>query len=129
MNENLKYNYLWVISGLEVFILGMIFLSNNRYIDRPPHAPSFVSLVDDPPFAIFLMFFGGLVVAYTITHELKGLPRDLVIFFLSFVWFFYFFIFAVHDITGPFNMPGLKTMISLCILLRTMGQAYWSTSK
>ncbi|MQS52181.1 hypothetical protein [Companilactobacillus mishanensis] len=124
--KHIRVNRFWVISGLETFILGLLFALENNFIDQPPHMPKFVSLVDNPPFAIMLMIVGFYVCMTACTHYFSQSTRSVVTFILLFIWTFYFIIFLIHDVTGPFLIPRYTTVITGFIVLRVMSEAMWS---
>lgn len=119
----IKENRSWIITGLETFTLGLLFALENNFIDQPPHMLNFVRLVDDPPFAITLMIIGFYVTVYSLTQHYGKATKAVVTFVLLFLWTFYFIIFLIHDITGPFTIPRYTTIVTGFIVVRIMGDA------
>lgn len=110
---------------METFALGLLFISNGNFIDRPPSAPPFIANVDDPPFAIALIII-GLYVMFSCFDELRKSNKDLIVFLLLFVWTFYLIIFSIHDLTAPVLLPKFKTIFILFINIRILLEAFWS---
>lgn len=120
-----RENRFWTITGFETFILGMLFGLENNFIDQPPHMPVFVKAVDDPPFAIMLMIVGFYVTLISVSKHFTESNKAVVTFTLLFIWTFYFIIFLIHDIVGPFTIPRYTTIITGFIVLRVMVESIW----
>ena len=120
-----RENRFWTITGLETFILGMLLGLEDNFIVQPPHMPAFVKVVDDPPFAIVLMIVGFYVTLISVSKYFTEANKAVVTFTLLFIWTFYFVIFLLHDIVGPFTIPRYTTIITGFIVLRVMVEAVW----
>lgn len=123
-----RENRFWTITGLETFILGMFFGLNNNFVGQPLHMPVFVKVVDDPPFAIVLMIVGFYVTLISMSKHFTEANKAVVTFVLLFIWTFYFIIFLLHDIVGPFTIPRYTTIITGFIVFRVMVEAVWGVS-
>ena len=110
---------------METLALGLIFLGNNNFIDRPSAAPVFITTVDDPPFALALIVI-GLYVMISCLGVLKKPVKEIIVFLLLFVWTFYLIIFAIHDIDAPIIMPNFDTIFISFIDIRILFEAFWS---
>lgn len=121
----LKKNHSWFLTGMETLALGLIFLGNNNFINRPSSALTFITVVDDPPFAIALMII-GLYVMFSCLGVLKKPVKEIIVFLLLFVWTFYLIIFVIHDIDAPVLMPRFTTIFILFIDIRILCEAFWS---
>lgn len=123
--KHLKKNHFWLLTGMETFALGLLFITNNNYIDKPPSAPLFITNVDDPPFAIALIIIGAYVMfsCFDYLHESN---KGLIVFLLLFVWTFYLVIFSIHDFTSPIFIPKFTTIFILFIVIRILFEAFWS---
>lgn len=121
----LKKNRSWFLTGMETFALGLLFIANGNFIDRPPSAPPFIASVDDPPFAIALILV-GLYTMFSCFDILHHSRKELITFVLLFVWTFYLVIFSIHDFTSPIFMPKFTTIFILFIVIRILFEAFWS---
>lgn len=122
--KHIRENRFWIITGLETFVLGLLFALENNFIDAPPHMPTFVRVVDDPPFAIVLMIIGFYVFVVSSTQRLDIATYTVINFILTSFWTFYFIIFMIHDITGPFLVPRYTTVMTGFIVFRIMGESF-----
>ena len=58
MINNLRHNYLWLISALETYGLGAYFIATHSTGNFTPPPNSVLDMLDDPPF-IFLLGVAG----------------------------------------------------------------------
>lgn len=121
----LKKNRFWFLTGMETFALGLLFIANENFIDRPPNAPQFIASVDDPPFAISLIII-GLYVMFSCFDTLHHSVKDIIVFLLLFVWTFYLIVFSIHDFTSQVFIPKFTTIFILFIVVRILFEAFWS---
>lgn len=125
--KHIRENYSWIIDGLEVFLVGWLFLTTDHFIDKFEHTPVFITYFDDPPFSIALILIGTYIILSCFGY-LTNSKKEIIVFLLSFIWTFYFIIFLIHDLSAPVFVPRFDTTIAMCLVIRTFCDSHWGRS-
>ncbi|APX72850.1 hypothetical protein M5C72_07030 [Companilactobacillus allii] len=124
----IRQNRLWFFTGLETLALGICFAMSDNFVDRPPHAPEIIDIVNKPFFAIVLILI-GIFVSIMSNGPVDGKMRLIIIFLLSLVWVFYSIIFLIHDYYAPMFMPHLDTILIIFVATRITFESAWSNHR
>lgn len=126
MKQNIIKNRMWLVTAIETFILGCLFVLISNFVDDIPR-PSFdvLGMFDNPGFGIILIVIGAITFLIALCDIHIFYLRRIMVFLLTFVWSFYFVIFTIHDILGPHDMPEIITVFAFGMVLRLLVECLW----
>ena len=125
----LKENKFWILTSLETIFLGLTFSDPKPYLKPIVGDPSWIGLVDIPPFSFALVLAGVVCLTMCLT-PLSKFGLSIVTFILSLVWIFTSIVFIVHDINLPgffIAYPHIDTTLSTFVAIRITIEAVFGT--
>ncbi|CAJ1189369.1 hypothetical protein CPEBRM1_ABPJDJAI_01139 [Companilactobacillus paralimentarius] len=124
-----KENRFWILTSLETIFLGLTFSNPKPYLKPIVGDPSWIGLVDIPPFSLALVLVGAVCLTICLT-SLSKFDLSIVTFLLSLVWIFSSIVFIVHDINMPgfcIAYPHIDATLSTFVAVRITIEAIFGT--
>ena len=125
----LKENRFWILTSLETIFLGLTLSNPKPYLKPIVGDPSWIRLVDIPPFSLALVLVGIVCLTVCLT-SLSKFDLSIVTFLLSLVWIFSSIVLIVHDINMPdfaIMYPHIDAALSTFVAVRITVEAVFGT--
>ena len=117
MINNLRHNYLWLISALETYGLADYFIKTHSTGNFTPPPNSVLDMLDDPPFIFLLGVVGTIALVYSLWNVQHFHYKTIMTASLTFVWLLFLCGFVIHDqLRG--NLLSIPSMYSFFVLIR-----------
>ena len=117
MINNLRRNYLWLISALETYGLAAYFIATHSTGNFTPPPNSALDMLDDPPFIFLLGVVGTITFVYALCNVQHFHYKTIMTASLTFVWLLFLCGFVIHDqLRG--NLLSIPSMYSFFVLIR-----------
>lgn len=117
MINNIRHNYLWLISALETYGLAAYFIVTHSTGNFTPPPNSVLDMLDDPPFIFLLGVVGTITLVYSLWNVQHFHYKTIMTTSLTFVWLLFLCGFAIHDqLQG--NLLSIPSMYSFFVLIR-----------
>lgn len=117
MINNLRHNYLWLISALETYGIAAYFILTHSTGNFTPPPNSVLDMLDDPPFIFLLGVVGTITLVYSVWNVQHFHYKIIMTASLTFVWLLFLCGFVIHD-----QMRGvllsIPSMYSFFVLFR-----------
>ena len=117
MINNIRHNYMWLISALETYGLAAYFILTHSAGNFTPPPNSVLDMLDDPPFIFLLGVVGTITLVYSVWNVQHFHYKTIMTASLTFVWLLFLCGFVIHD-----QMRGLllsiPSMYSFFVLFR-----------
>ena len=124
-----KENRFWILTSLETIFLGLALSNPKPYLKPIVGDPSWIGLVDIPPFS-FALVLAGVVCLTMCLMPLSKIGLSTVTFLLSLVWIFSSIVFIVHDLNMPgffVAYPHIDAILSTFVAVRITIEAVFGT--
>lgn len=117
MLNNLRHNWLWVLTAIETYMLAAYFISTNSTGNFTPPPNSVLDMLDDPPFIFLLGVVGTITLVYSLWNIQHFHYKTIMASSLTFVWLLFLCGFVIHDqLRG--NLISIPSMYSFFVLIR-----------
>ena len=117
MRNNLRHNWLWLLTAIETYMLAAYFISTNSTGNFTPPPNSVLDMLDDPPFIFLLGVVGTIALVYSLWNVQHFHYKTIMTASLTFVWLLFLCGFVIHDqLRG--NLLSIPSMYSFFVLIR-----------
>ncbi len=117
MLNNLRHNWLWFLTAVETYGLGVYFILTNSTGNFTPPPNSVLDMLDDPPFIFLLGVVGTITLVYSLWNIQHFHYKTIMTASLTFVWLLFLCGFVIHDqLRG--NLLSIPSMYSFFVLIR-----------
>lgn len=117
MINNIRHNYLWLISAFETYGLAAYFIATHSTGNFTPPPNSVLDMLDDPPFIFLLGVVGTITLVYALWNVQHFHYKIIMTASLAFVWLLFLCGFVIHDqLKG--NVISIPSMYSFFVLVR-----------
>ena len=117
MINNIRHNWLWLLTAVETYMLAAYFISTNSTGNFTPPPNSVLDMLDDPPFIFLLGVVGTITLVYSLWNIQHFHYKTIMASSLTFVWLLFLCGFVIHDqLRG--NSLSIPSMYSFFVLIR-----------
>ena len=117
MINNIRHNWLWLLTAVETYMLAAYFISTNSTGNFTPPPNSVLDMLDDPPFIFLLGIVGTITLVYSLWNIQHFHYKTIMASSLTFVWLLFLCGFVIHDqLRG--NLISIPSMYSFFVLIR-----------
>ena len=119
MINNLRHNWLWLLTAIETYGLGLYFILTNSTGNFTPPPNSVLDMLDDPPCIFLLGIVGTITLVYAFWNIQHFHYKTIMTASLTFVLLLFLCGFVIHDqLRG--NLLSIHSMYSFFVLIRVV---------